>query len=84
MAIGNSGLHGFRKAASAWEEICAEIVEQEGFRGCLVIFRYEEKDVVGVVHGDDFVFGASDEHLSGGGSGGKLCHSSEGYFWSRS
>ena len=41
-------------------------MEEAGFRrgvGCSVIFRQEEKDLIGVVHGDDFVFGGNDEDL---------------------
>ena len=55
---------GFRKAASAWEDFYAEVMEEAGFRrgvGYSVIFRHEEKDLLGVVHGDDFVFGGNDE-----------------------
>ena len=62
----NFWLYGFRKAASAWEDFCAEVMEEAGFRrgvGCSVIFRHEEKDLLGVVHGDDFVFGGNDEDL---------------------
>ena len=60
----NFWLYGFRKAASAWEDIHVEFMEEAGFRrgvGCSVIFRHEEKDIHGVVHGDDFVFGGNDE-----------------------
>ena len=62
----NFWLYGFRKAASVWEDLCAELMEQSGFRrgvGCSVIFRHEDKDLVGVVHGDDFVFRGSGEDL---------------------
>ena len=31
-----------------------------------MIFRHEEKDLLGVVHGDDFVFGGNDEDLKWG------------------
>ena len=53
----------------------AEVMELAGFRrvaGRSVIFRHEAKDLVGVVHGDDFVSGRSDEDLKVGGesSGG--------------
>ena len=62
----NFWLYGFRKAASAWEDFYAEVMEEAGFRrgvGCSVIFRHEEMDLLGVVHGDDFVFGGNDEDL---------------------
>ena len=62
----NFWLYGFRKAASAWEDFYAEVMEEAGFRrgvGCSVIFRHEEKDLLGVIHGDDFVFGGNDEDL---------------------
>ena len=39
-------------------------MEEAGCRrgvGCSVILRHEEKDLVGVVHGDDYVFGGSDD-----------------------
>ena len=52
----NFRLYGFLKAASAWH------MEQRGV-GWSVIFRHEAKDLVGVAHGDDFVFGGSDEDL---------------------
>ena len=38
----------------------AEVVEADG---CSVIFRHEAKDLVGVIHGDSFVFGGRDEDL---------------------
>ena len=41
-------------------------MEEAGFRrgvGCSVIFNHEEKNLIDVVHGDDFVFGRSDEDL---------------------
>ena len=63
----NIWLSGVRKAASASEDFFfAEVIEQADFRRgawCLVIFRHEGKDFVGAVHGDDFVFGGSDEDL---------------------
>ena len=62
----NFWLYGFRKAASAWEDFFAEVMEEAVFRrgvGCSVIFRHAETDLLGVVHGDDFVFGGNDEDL---------------------
>ena len=62
----NFWLYGFRKAASAWEDFYAEVMEMAGFQrgvGCAVIFRHEEKGLVGVVHGDDFVFAGCGEGL---------------------
>ena len=62
----NFWLYGFRKAASAWDDSYAEVMEEAGFRrgvGCSVIFRHEEKDLIGVVHVDDFVFGRNNEDL---------------------
>ena len=53
-------------SVSAWEDFYAEVMEEAGFRrgvGCSVIFVHEEKDLLGVVHGDDFVFGGNDEDL---------------------
>ena len=37
---------------------CTDSARGVGVRGvgCSVIFRHEEKDLLGVVHGDDFVF----------------------------
>ena len=56
----NFWLYGFRKAASAWEDFCAKVLEDMGFvrgMGCPVIFRHASKETVVVVHGDDFVVG---------------------------
>ena len=49
--------------------LLADVMEQAGFRKkrkvqCSVIFRHEEKDLLGVVHGEHFVFGGSDEDLN--------------------
>ena len=54
----NFWLYGFRKAASAWEEFYAKVLENMGFvrrMGRPVIFKHKVKEVVVVVHGDDFV-----------------------------
>ena len=62
----NLWLYGFFKAASASEDFYAEVMEEASFRrgvGCSAISRHEEKDLLGVVHGDDFVFGGNDEDL---------------------
>ena len=56
----NFWLYGFRRAASAWEDFYAKVLENMGFvrgMGCPVIFRHEAKEVVVAVHGDDFVVG---------------------------
>ena len=84
----NFWLYGFRKAASAWEDFYAKVMEEAGFRrgvGCSVIFRHEEKDLFGVVHGDDFVFGGNDEDLKwvAKGSCSQVRHQSEGFSGSR-
>jgi hypothetical protein len=52
-------LYGFRKAASAWEDLYAEKFREAGFtrgRGCGVLFVHHLRDLQCVVHGDDFTF----------------------------
>ena len=59
-------LYGCRPAAQAWEEHYSALLESVGFRRLLsspVAFRHGERDLVGVVHGDDFVFVGPDEDL---------------------
>ena len=55
----NFWLYGFRKAAAAWEDLYSELLEGCGFKrgkGCGVVFYHSERDLAGVVHGDDFTF----------------------------
>ena len=59
-------LYGFRKAASAWEDMYAKRFEQAGFgrgRSCGVLFQHPARDVQCVVHGDDFTFCGLEEDL---------------------
>lgn len=59
-------LYGFRKAASAWENLYAEYLESVGFeRGtsCGVVFYHSKKDISLAVHGDDFTFCGLEEDL---------------------
>ena len=62
-------LYGCRPAAQAWEEHYSGVLEAVGFKRLLsspVAFYHEERDLVGVVHGDDFVFVGVDEELDFG------------------
>ena len=55
----NFWLYGFRKAASAWEDLCAKKFEECGFLrwgSCGVVFYHPQRDLACVVHGDDFTF----------------------------
>jgi len=59
-------LYGCRPAAQAWEEHYSELLVQHGFKrlkSVPVAFSHKEKDLIGVVHGDDFVFSGLDEDL---------------------
>ena len=59
-------LYGCRPAAQAWEEDYAKVFEEAKFRrlvSCPVAFSHEQRDLVGGVHGDDFVFVGPDEDL---------------------
>jgi len=52
-------LYGFRKAASAWEDLYTAELLQAGFirgRACGVLFYHPVRDLQCVVHGDDFTF----------------------------
>ena len=52
-------LYGCRPAAQAWEEHFSGVLTAVGFKRLLsspVAFYHSERDLVGVVHGDDFVF----------------------------
>ena len=62
----NFWLYGFRKAASAWESLYSEKLEEVGFeRGeaCGVVFYHEGRDLSLAVHGDDFTFCGYEEDL---------------------
>jgi hypothetical protein len=57
-------LYGCRPAAQAREEHYSALLERNGFRRLKdvpVAFRHEERDMCGVVHGDDFVWEGRDE-----------------------
>ena len=59
-------LYGCRPAAQAWEEDYAGAFEEAGFRrpaSCPVVFSHLQRDLIGAVHGDDFVFVGLDEDL---------------------
>jgi hypothetical protein len=59
-------LYGCRPAAQAWEEHYSGLLKGEGFRrsqACPVAFAHETRDLIGIVHGDDFMFVGPDEDL---------------------
>ena len=59
-------LYGCRPAARAWEERYSKVLEDAGFnrlRCSPVAFAHRERDLVGVCHGDNFVFVGLDEDL---------------------
>ena len=59
-------LYGCRQAAQAWEEHYAGVLQAVGFKRLVsspVAFYHPERDLVVVVHGDDFVFVGVDEQL---------------------
>ena len=53
-------LYGCRPAAQAWEEHFSALLKNHGFKrlkSVPVAFVHETRDMSGVVHGDDFVWG---------------------------
>ena len=59
-------LYACRPAAQAWEEHYSALLKEHGFqrlRLILVAFVHETWDLMGVVHGDDFVFVGLDKDL---------------------
>ena len=59
-------LYGCRPAAQAWEEHYSGVLTTVGFKRLLsssVAFYQPKRDLVGVVHGDDFVFVGVDNEL---------------------
>ena len=59
-------LYGCRPAAQAWEEHYAGVLQDAGFERLMaspVAFFHKERDLMGVVHGDDFIFTGVDEQL---------------------
>ena len=59
-------LYGCRPAAQAWEEHYSAVLKENGFkrlRSVPVAFVHDARDMVGVVHGDDFVFVGLDKDL---------------------
>ena len=60
-------LYGTRDAPSLWEKFAASQLEGPGFiRGLAssCVFRHASRDIVAVVHGDDFVFAGVDADLA--------------------
>ena len=58
-------LHGCRPPAQAWEEHCSGVPTTVGFKRLLSssVAYHPERDLVGVVRGDDFVFVVIDKEL---------------------
>ncbi len=59
-------LYGFRPAAQAWENHCAELMVDAGFRrgtAAPVAFWHPERELACAVRGDDFIFTGEDENL---------------------
>ena len=59
-------LCGCRPAAQVWEEHYSVVLTTVGFKRLLsspVAFYHPQRDLVGVVHGDDFVFVGVDKEL---------------------
>ena len=59
-------LYGCRPAARAWEEHYSSVLGAAGFKRLTaspVAFHHDERDLMGVVHGDDFMFVGVDEEL---------------------
>ena len=59
-------LYGCRPAAQAWEEHYSALLKQHGFKrlqSVPVAFVHGTRDLMGVVHGDDFVFVGLDDGL---------------------
>jgi hypothetical protein len=59
-------LYGCRQAAQAWEEHYSNLLRKNGFtrlKSVPVSFVHKERDMIGVVHGDDFVWEGKDEDL---------------------
>ena len=59
-------LYGCRPAAQAWEEHYSAVLSKAGLKRLVsspVAFAHESRDLMGVVHGDDFVFVGLDVDL---------------------
>ena len=59
-------LYGCRPAAQAWEEHYSRLLIKNGFRrlrSAPVAFAHEHRDLLGVVHGDDFIWVGLDGDL---------------------
>ncbi len=59
-------LYGCRPAAQAWEEHHSAVLEAVGFKrlvSCSVAFCHQQRDLAGVVHGDDLVLAGLGEDL---------------------
>lgn len=59
-------LYGCQPVAQAWEEHYSALLEKNGFvrlKSVPVAFVHKQRDLMGVVHGDDFVFVGMDEDL---------------------
>ena len=57
-------LYGFLDAASCWDEEVGTMLVENGFsvgKANLALFHHETEDIIGLVHGDDFVTLADDE-----------------------
>jgi hypothetical protein len=59
-------LYGCRPAAQAWEEHYSALLKDNGFerlKSVPVAFAHKERDMIGVVHGDDFIWEGADDDL---------------------
>ena len=59
-------LYGCRPAAHAWEEHYSHLLKTQGFRilaSVPVAFSHSGRDLLGVVHGDDFIWVGVDRDL---------------------
>ena len=59
-------LYGCREAAQAWEERYSALLKANGFERLTTVpvaFVHKERNMVGVVHGDDFVWEGCDKDL---------------------
>ena len=54
----HKSLHGFLDAASCWSDEVSDMLVTNGFavgKACPALFRHEGEEIIGLVHGDDFL-----------------------------
>ena len=59
-----NSLYGFLDAASCWNDEVGDMLTENGFvvgKSSPALFRHDEQEIIGLVHGDDFITLSDDQ-----------------------